>query len=510
MLYEYKGRFIEEKLVLILISLAVLCTPTFGQTTAVDWLERGNALYNQDKYDESIEAYDEALRLDPNNVDVLYSKGRALNRLGKTIEANETIAKAEELGLVCTYRQLVRPGTGGVSIPIQDFCFDVYKWIKFLKDPNIENRQVYARDLGDSKDPRAVEPLIQALNDTNSQVREEAARSLGKLNDSRAVEPLIQALKDNNSDIRTNAAEALGKIKDPKAEEALGAYQINKVNVLVEQGEATTEDVEKYIQDLKDENSTVREIAALDLRLIKDPDHRSVEPLIEALNDKEIQVRLRAADTLGEIGDARAVDPLIRSLKEDSNSLVKGSAARALGTIGDVKAVEPLIDSLNIKSTHSDCDLSEDIAIALGRIRDRRAVDPLIKCLQDYRNGFEFLRRAAAEALGKIGDKRAVEPLIEALKDGCPSVRSYTAWALGEIEDKKATDPLINALRDEDEGVRTYAVLALVRVGPGRFSEAVALNLKNEKSMMVKAALILTSSELTENCSMICENVDQV
>jgi HEAT repeat protein len=48
---------------------------------------------------------------------------------------------------------------------------------------------------------------------------------------------------------------------------------------------------------------------------------------------------------LGEIGDPRAVDPLIEALK-DEYSRVRSSAARALGEIGDPKAVDPLTEAL--------------------------------------------------------------------------------------------------------------------------------------------------------------------
>lgn len=55
--------------------------------------------------------------------------------------------------------------------------------------------------------------------------------------------------------------------------------------------------------------------------------------------------RQAAASALGEIGDARAVEPLIQTL-EDRDSLVAGKAAQALGRIGDARAVEPLIQAL--------------------------------------------------------------------------------------------------------------------------------------------------------------------
>ena len=61
--------------------------------------------------------------------------------------------------------------------------------------------------------------------------------------------------------------------------------------------------------------------------------------------DVDFWVRVGAVQTLREIGDERAVEPLINSLK-DERAGVRESAARALGKIGDSRAVEPLIKAL--------------------------------------------------------------------------------------------------------------------------------------------------------------------
>jgi tetratricopeptide (TPR) repeat protein len=61
------------------------------------WL--GNILYSQDKYDEAVKAYDEAIRLNPQFAMAWNNKGVALKSLGRTAEANAVIAKAKEMGV---------------------------------------------------------------------------------------------------------------------------------------------------------------------------------------------------------------------------------------------------------------------------------------------------------------------------------------------------------------------------------------------------------------------------
>lgn len=182
-----------------------------------------------------------------------------------------------------------------------------------------------------------------------------------------------------------------------------------------------------------------------------------VSVIISALiNDKSSGTRADAAEVLGEIGDARAVEPLIDALR-DADYTVQWAAAEALGKIGDKKAVEPLITTLKAGDEY----LRERAAEALGDIGDKKAVEPLINALKDED---ESVRSSAAEALGNIGDVRAVEPLIDALKDEDWYARCNVADALGEIGDKKAVGPLTAALNDEDEYVRSSAETALKKI----------------------------------------------
>jgi len=60
----------------------------------------------------------------------------------------------------------------------------------------------------------------------------------------------------------------------------------------------------------------------------------ALDPLIKALKDEDGNVQLRSAEALGEIGDARAVDPLIAILKTSKNENVQSRAAKTLVRIG--------------------------------------------------------------------------------------------------------------------------------------------------------------------------------
>ncbi|MEO0247749.1 MAG: HEAT repeat domain-containing protein [candidate division WOR-3 bacterium] len=150
----------------------------------------------------------------------------------------------------------------------------------FFGPPNIEKL----------KAKRNVKGLIKALTyQKNVYKRQEAARALGEIKDAQAVEPLITALKNDPDIVRAACAEALGKICDVQAVDPLIAT------------------FKHYL------DSYVRNTAIKALIEIGTP---AVEPPIAALRDSDKNVRERAAYALGEIGDVRAVKPLVDALKE--------------------------------------------------------------------------------------------------------------------------------------------------------------------------------------------------
>ena len=75
----------------------------------------------------------------------------------------------------------------------------------------------------------------------------------------------------------------------------------------------------------------------------------AVEPLILALNDERDFVRMKVAKALGNIRDARAVEPLSQLLR-DKNVVVQMNAGDALAKIGK-PAEEILQKALKDKNT---------------------------------------------------------------------------------------------------------------------------------------------------------------
>jgi len=224
-------------------------------------------------------------------------------------------------------------------------------------------------------------------------------------------------------------------------------------------GPGKVDEIEIWIEGLKHEERSVRLEAAEVLGRIGDA--RAVEPLIRAIVVEQLEIRVTAITALGKLGDTRAVEPLIKLL-EDEEWTVRRNAAEALGKIGDIQAVEPLIQAIN------DWAIRENAVRALGKIGDARAIAPLIETLEDKS---VKIRAATAETLGKIGDTRAILPLIMMLGDEYPVVRNCAEEAIEKRSHAQAIEPLIRALGEKNPDVRKEAAKILGKIGDARAAE---------------------------------------
>jgi len=239
--------------------------------------------------------------------------------------------------------------------------------------------------------------------------------SVEKMEAKRDVKGLIKALKDEDKHVRRRATEALGNIGDAKA-------------------------VEPFIEALKDEDEDVRKRAIEFLGIIRDA--RAVEPLIEVMNDKDEDVQIKARVALVSIEEP-ALEPLIQSLLHNKSTMVRDNATWALGEIGGARAVEPLIEVMNDKD--EDKGVRQVAAAAVGDVGGAEVVEPLIEVMND-KDEDEDVREGAMRALRDIGTAGGtVEPLFQPLMD-------------------KIISGLLEALKDKNKLVRQAAREALDRL----------------------------------------------
>jgi HEAT repeat protein len=294
--------------------------------------------------------------------------------------------------------------------------FRVWLYCLALRRGKAKTRQWAAVELGELRDPRGIEPLIQAIH-SDYDVKFEAAAALAKFDDPRVVVPLIEAINFTYS-----AAEGLARIGDARA-------------------------VDPLIAALDQDDWMVREAAAKALG--KFGDRRAVEPLLKTLSDRERLVRRSAAYSLGNLGDPCVVEPVIKLL-DDGSELVRWSAAQSLEKLGDRRAIEPLIKSL----ADEDKNVRKAAAQALGTLSDARAIEPLIQALGDT---IAEQRKLVAAALAKLGEMKWKDIVQGDEAD----------WKrLDECDDLRAFAPLIRPLHESHKAHEDVVTVALGKLGP--------------------------------------------
>lgn len=183
----------------------------------------------------------------------------------------------------------------------------------------------------------------------------------------------------------------------------------------------------QYKRQLRSEWAFERK-AAVEL-LCKLGSRHALRALISALKDRESDVRSEAAHCLGELGDRRAVQPLIDTL----GSSTMRSAALALGKLGDKKAVLPLVKALKESCYDREASIIADALDALGwepADDAERAILAVVRCewtrcVELGPAAFEPLAKALAgqkygefhivDALVSLNDPRAVDLLVSEL-----------------------------------------------------------------------------------------------
>jgi HEAT repeat protein len=348
------------------------------------------------------------------------------------------------------------------------------KYIKQIrKEPQVPTRA--ARALGRLGDPEAVEPLIACLDDNDWVGRKNVLLyALASIDDPRVVDPL----KENyflayDEDTKIRVIHALIKFNHPPATRELLEMLAGKkaklrdaaTKALIELGDPNTA-LQLAKQLVNDKNwEKPRQAAA---QVLVSLGAHAATPLVNAIGNSRYSTDKITLNTLVGIGTP-VVEPLIGKLKDDRDDIRKFTC-RVLGQIGDSKAIQPIVNI--VKDEKNSGELRETAAKTLVQLgwepddeeskiwcslarRDwdelvtygTAAVDPLLVLNDGYTfQGEES--KLATETLKRIGTS-AVEPLIAALNHDDWQLQKMAAVALALIGDPKSVDPLKEAFKND-------------------------------------------------------------
>ncbi|MEO8391427.1 MAG: HEAT repeat domain-containing protein [Chloroflexota bacterium] len=244
----------------------------------------------------------------------------------------------------------------------------------------------------------------------------------------------------------------------------------------------------QFVELLKnDSEPLVRAYAARALGLLKDK--AALDPLIEAISDKDVRVRIYVVRALQRIGDRRSVDLIVNILRTDRDFL-------RVGVLQSVGKQDPDAANVLTESITRNPQIAQDLALLTLQIGNAN-IDILLNALSNSDENIRMLgvwaagefeipmaskeslrlvlvalndssvsvRMVAAAALGRMGEMGAVQPLLIALEDDEPLVRSSAVKSLGLLRNERAVIPLVHLLNGNDSLVSKYSAEALERIG---------------------------------------------
>ncbi len=332
-----------------------------------------------------------------------------------------------------------------------------------------------------SRTPATAAALINMLHDDDPDVRADVASALGKLRIMDAVSPLLDTLEqDPDGDTRIEAAKSLVKI-------------------------GTTEAVERLIACVNADG-----YPALD------------GPSDEMEYSACWEVQAQCLEALGEIGDARAVDLVVRLLGEseledlhaagfrilaklNSNaseqfllvSIRDGDRTRRRRAILAIAAADSLssspdadrlVDALCLALKDQDAAIRLNAVRALSCVGDGNTIAQIASLLAD---DDREIQKEVATALYTRHGQTIVRTLHIMLRDPNPVLRSHLVELLGEIGNPESVPLLQDLLKEGDARVLFSLLGALIKLGATGSIAAITpflMNLRNDVTLRARAA----------------------
>jgi HEAT repeat protein len=373
---------------------------------------------------------------------------------------------------------LVRNGAGVVAPLIEQ-----------LRAEDLDTRQAAAVALGRIGDRRATAPLIAALDERELMMV--AAGALAHLGDGAAFEALVTRLGDPDAAVRQAVIAALNSIghsdmpgriatllsdSDPIVRESalkIAGYFgypdcLDRVLACC-RGDSETvrrtaieqlpffEDpgvFDTLVQAIEHDAASVRAASASALARVEHPARTAA--LLRALNDSDPWVRFVTLRTLGAIGAAEAMSPVLATVEQDPAPHVRLAAIEVIGRISPSEALE-VLERL---AASPNPDIARAAVAALGNVNR----DEALTILEHYSRAPGLSTRlAAVDALAQRREPRVPQILQwMAAVDTVPEVVSAALDALARV-----------ATRDDEQGSAAARALIALTAEPSQREAAI-------------------------------------
>ena len=280
-----------------------------------------------------------------------------------------------------------------------------------IDDPHVsENDKKYMTMLSLYLGNEEIVALLAEFLDSGIEIEEGVFENLVIYFEKNAIEPFVKYL---------------GEMKTIRARK-------NVIDALISLGK---KDIQMLARKLDDQRwYVVRNIIYI---LRKIGDRRAIDYLLKTVRHGDIRVRKEVIKALGELGGHEVVQTL-RECLDDPDVQVRTAAVKAFGSIGSEPAKKILLDKISGKS-FKDKGLEEkkEFFETISRWKDTEVFDFLVKVMKikSFFNRSKIIenKACAAHGLGLLGNKDAL-PLLEKFKDSNNKLlRDFTNSAIRKL-----------------------------------------------------------------------------
>ena len=335
----------------------------------------------------------------------------------------------------------------------------------------------------------AIPKLVELLNDPEEKIQEAALEALRAMGPAAKDVVLDIAKKVEGDDVNlgreaARTLKALGPAAAPAAPALAKALDSTDQNFCAEAAQALAAigpeavvAIDAITRHLgrpgagREERVALLQAAAA----IGPPARDAIPAVVKLLGEREVPVRVAAAETLGKLGAGNpdAVKGLAGPLADPKNTplAVHVAVLKALAGMGaGAKAAGPEVKAIGEKVSDPVIKVwAAATLVALETDADAGS-QVVLAALKDKAPAAKSARSTAVEAAEFLGPraKPGVADLIEVLQDKTQAtpVREGAARTLGKLAAKEAIRPLVDTLRDPDKGVRRAAADGLGSLGP--------------------------------------------
>ena len=263
-----------------------------------------------------------------------------------------------------------------------------------IDDPHVsENDKKYMRMLSLYLGNEEIIALLTEFLDSGIEIEEGVFENLVAYFEKNAIEPFVKYL---------------GEMKTIRARK-------NVIDALISLGK---KDIQMLARKLDDQRwYVVRNIIYI---LRKIGDRRAIDYLLKTVRHGDIRVRKEVIKALGELGGHEVVQTL-RECLDNPDVQVRTAAVKAFGSIGSEPAKKIVLDKISDKSFKGKgLEEKKEFFETIARWKDTEVFDFLVKVmkLKSFFNRSKIIenKACAAHGLGLLGNKDAL-PLLEKFKD---------------------------------------------------------------------------------------------